>query len=92
MATRSSILDPRYVEMVARLRAARRRLGMSQRQLAARIRRPQSYVSKVETCERRLDVLETLELCQALGLSLDDVIPEGLRTSEHRVRHRREAG
>ena len=36
--------------------------------------KPQSYVAKIEGCERRLDVLEVVELCQVLGVSASEMI------------------
>lgn len=65
--------------MIARLRAERRRAKLSQRALARRVGRPQSYVSKAETGERRLDLIETLTLCEAIGVALDDIVPQDLR-------------
>lgn len=47
----------------------RKERGISQCDLAARLGRPQSFVSKFESGERRLDVVEFLEVCQALGTS-----------------------
>jgi transcriptional regulator with XRE-family HTH domain len=47
---------------------ARRESGLTQVQLAERLSRPQSFVSKVERGERRLDVVEFLELAQAIGI------------------------
>lgn len=56
--------------MRERLRAAlidvRKAQRVSQRELARRLRRPQSYVSKYECGERRLDVCELLEILEAL--------------------------
>lgn len=46
--------------------AARRRAGFTQQQLADRLERPQSFVSKYEKGERRLDVAEFLAILQAL--------------------------
>ncbi len=43
---------------------------MRQQDLAERLGVPQSYVSKFETGERRLDVLELRQVCGALGLPL----------------------
>ncbi len=47
---------------------ARSELGLTQVQLAGRLSRPQSFVSKVERGERRLDLIEFLEVAQALDI------------------------
>ena len=47
---------------------ARRGAGVTQEQLARRLNRPQSFVSKCENGERRVDVVELLEILQAIGL------------------------
>ena len=52
------------------LRWVRKDLQLTQTELARRLRRPQSYVSKYEIGERRLDVLELRLVCRALGFSL----------------------
>ena len=49
-------------------------LGLRQVDLAAKLGRPQSFVSKYESGERRLDVLELNEICKALHVSLTEVI------------------
>ncbi len=51
------------------LREARERAGMSQEELAERLGETQSFVSKCERGERRLDVVETWRFCEALGVS-----------------------
>jgi transcriptional regulator with XRE-family HTH domain len=48
--------------------AARKKAGLSQAQLAKRLAKPQSFVSKFERGERRLDVVEFRSVAQALGL------------------------
>lgn len=45
---------------------SRREAGLTQRELAERLKRPHSYVSKIETGERRLDVGEFVEIARAL--------------------------
>ena len=45
-------------------------------ELAARLRRPQSWVSKVENGERRIDVVEFLEVTEALGCPAVDILAE----------------
>jgi transcriptional regulator with XRE-family HTH domain len=52
------------------LKDLRRSQGLSQAALAERLGLPQSYVSKYETGERRLDFVETAVLCDALNTSL----------------------
>lgn len=56
------------------LREARTASGMTQSELASKLRRPQSFVSKFEQGERRLDVIEYLELCEALGIQASDLL------------------
>ena len=40
---------------------------MTQQQLADKLGRPQSFVSKIENSDRRLDVIEFIEVCRLLG-------------------------
>lgn len=49
-------------------------LGMRQVDLAVKLDRPQSFVSKYESGERRLDILELNEICKALHISMSEVI------------------
>jgi transcriptional regulator with XRE-family HTH domain len=48
---------------------ARKTAGLTQADLAKRLRRPQSFVSKYERGERRLDVVEFLEVTDAIGIA-----------------------
>lgn len=63
----SSLFGERYASVVAALAGARREAGMTQVELAERLNRPQSYVSKVERQERRVDVTEFIDWVSALG-------------------------
>jgi transcriptional regulator with XRE-family HTH domain len=47
---------------------------MTQVQLATHLKRPQSFVSKYENGERRIDLIEFLEIAAALGLDPTDFI------------------
>ena len=56
------------------LREARSEAGLTQSELSSRLGRPQSFVSKYESGERRLDLIELSEVCNALGISLQTFV------------------
>jgi transcriptional regulator with XRE-family HTH domain len=58
------------------LRRVRRREGLTQAELAKRLGQTQSFVSKCERGERRLDIVEVRAFCQALGIGLADFVTE----------------
>lgn len=80
-----TIHRPEYIELITRLRNARKFRHITQSQLANSLNKPQSYVSKIETCERRLDLIEAIEWCRALGISLYDVLPIEFKFSNERA-------
>lgn len=53
---------------------ARRAAGLRQEDVAERLNKTQAYVSKYEQGERRLDVAEMIEVCEALGLNPEQVV------------------
>src|SRR5215467_4941308 len=60
--------------LLALLRQIRVEAGMPQTELAKALRMPQSVVSKYESGERRLDLLELRQVCEAVGISLKDFV------------------
>ena len=48
--------------------------NITQEQLAQKLNRPQSFVSKYENCERRLDIIEFIEICKALNANPQDLV------------------
>ena len=50
------------------LRQSRQDAGMSQQKLAAKLKKPQSYVHKCEVAERRIDPPEFIDWCLACGI------------------------
>lgn len=56
------------------LRQVRSEAGLTQTDVAERVGQPQSFVSKYESGERRLDVLELRAVCSAMGVPLVDFI------------------
>jgi|ERR1700722_11405329 len=73
MATRARKLDKSvhsggqsaFCELMVK---ARKAAGLPQRELADRLHKPQSFVAKYEGGERRIDVVEFLVVCQAIGV------------------------
>ncbi len=69
-----TIYHPKYILLVGKLIDERKSIGMTQAELAKKLGKHQSYVAKVEVCERKLDVMEFVEWCQALGLPAGQLI------------------
>jgi transcriptional regulator with XRE-family HTH domain len=58
------------------LKKSRQDKGIRQVELAEKLGVPQSFVSKYEAGDRRLDVLELRQVCNAIGISLQKFIQE----------------
>ncbi|HYL87707.1 MAG TPA: helix-turn-helix transcriptional regulator [Burkholderiales bacterium] len=56
------------------MRAARKAAGLTQQNLAKKLRRPQSFVSKYEKAHQRLDVVEFVEVSRALGVDPSEAL------------------
>ena len=63
-----SVLTGKYEQFRGLLVEARKKAALSQAQLAGKLSRPQSFVSKYERGERRLDVVEFELVADALGI------------------------
>lgn len=62
--------------MLQLLKSKRIDKRITQEQLASRLGVGQGIVSKIETHERRLDVIELREICLALGISFPEFVTE----------------
>ena len=65
-----TIHSPEYAIFLRLLRQTRERQEVTQEQLAERWGTTQSFISKCERGERRIDVLELRSFCRAMGISL----------------------
>jgi transcriptional regulator with XRE-family HTH domain len=63
-----SLHTPEYEYFRSLLVTAREAAGLTQAQVSKKLGRPQSFVAKYEGGERRLDVLEFIQVCNALGV------------------------
>ena len=62
------IYDLGYRRMVGTLKATRKAHGLTQAEVAATLGVCRTWVSKVESCEVGLDLLDLLRLCRVYGL------------------------
>jgi transcriptional regulator with XRE-family HTH domain len=80
----SSGLSAKDREFLRLLTEARKSAGVTQLGLSERLSRPQSFVSKYERGERRLDVVEFVEVAQAMGADPIGIIRALLAFSSER--------
>ena len=69
-----------YKTLIDWLTSQRLLAGLTQAQLAERLQRPQSFVSKFENGERRLDVIESIQICKVLEIdphAMIDILMKG---------------
>jgi len=69
-----SIFTPDQEALQLVLRQLRLGGGLRQEALADRLSEPQSFVSKYESGERRLDLIELRQVCKALGVTLLELV------------------
>ncbi|MGD0411047.1 MAG: helix-turn-helix transcriptional regulator [Verrucomicrobiota bacterium] len=69
-----SLRSPESEKLAALLRSVRSESGLTQAEVAKRLKMPQSFVSKYESGERRVDLVELRHICKALGISLADFV------------------
>ena len=71
---RKSSFSAEYKLFCRLLREAREKAALTQEDVAKRLSRPQSYVSKYESGERRLDVIEFLRVVKVLRVGPDEIL------------------
>ena len=69
-----TLRSPGHLALIAALKQARTEAGLTQSQLADRLKRPQSFVAKYENGERRIEVVELVQIANAIGCDPCEVI------------------
>lgn len=69
-----TIYTDEYAAVLRLLRQAREETGLTQVALAEALGQSQSFVSKAERGDRRLDIIQLRTICGALGVSLADFV------------------
>lgn len=80
-----SVFTEDYRRFLGLLVDARKKAGVTQAELAEALARPQSYVSKFERGERRIDVIELLDIAAALRTDPCDLLKKLQRRRSKRV-------
>ncbi|HGH1346074.1 helix-turn-helix transcriptional regulator [Acinetobacter nosocomialis] len=70
----SSIHDPRYIGLIKCLIKMREERKVTQVQLAASLKKHQSYVAKIENLDRRIDLIELKDWLKALNIEFSEFI------------------
>ena len=78
-----------YVAVGRALAEARERAGLTQQELARRLRKPQSFVSSYERGQRRVDILELLRIVDVLASDPIEVVREIVRRAKLPTRRKR---
>jgi transcriptional regulator with XRE-family HTH domain len=68
--------SPRHRALITALAKARYAAGLTQRELAAKLKRSNSFIWKLEAGERQLNVLEFIEIARTLGVKPSDLIAQ----------------
>jgi len=71
---KKALYERSYAAFTELLKEERKKAGLTQAKLARKLRRPQSYVSKYERGDRRLDVVEFLEVARAIGFDPNEFL------------------
>ena len=66
-----SIYSKEYRKVVERLKKAREEVKLKQTEVAKKLSRPQSYISKIERGEPRIDIMELKKIADIYKKSLD---------------------
>jgi transcriptional regulator with XRE-family HTH domain len=65
-----SIYSKEYKNIIERLKIARLNAGLRQEDVAVKLKKPQSYISKIERGERRVDAAELKGLAKIYGKNI----------------------
>lgn len=74
IGTMASVYSDEYQRVISALKKARKEKGITQAQLAEALGKPQSFIAKVESGERRLDVVEFVHLARLVDADVQRII------------------
>lgn len=77
-----TLRSPGHLALMAALKQARLDAGLTQTELADRLERPQSFVAKYENGERKVEVVEFVQIVSAIGCDGCGIM-DAIRRAEH---------
>ena len=78
----ATIRTKRHKQLVEAILAERKQAGIRQIPLAKKLKRSQTWIARIESGERRIDVVEFLELADAIGFDAPAMLAMLARTQK----------
>lgn len=78
-----TITSDKYLQLISWLKSSRERQNLTMRDVAILIDEPHSFIGKIESAERRLDIYEYVNYCAALNIDPS----EGMSILDSQFRH-----
>ena len=69
-----TIYAKEYRAILKKLKKARNKSGLTQTEIARRLGKPQSFISKIENGERRLDIIELKKITKLYKANINDIL------------------
>jgi len=66
-----TIYSKEHKHLIERLKRARKEVGLDQEQVAKRLKKTQSYISKIESGQRRVDIVQLKEFARIYKKSIN---------------------
>jgi NAD(P)-dependent dehydrogenase (short-subunit alcohol dehydrogenase family) len=79
LTTSIAATSPRHRALIAAIVEARQATGLSQREFAKKLRRTNNFVWRIEAGERKVEVLEFIEIAKAAGIEPDELMRRVMR-------------
>ena len=88
---RKTIFSDEHMRIVRRLRQLRLAAGLTQTDVAKRMRKPQSFVARMESGQRRIDVIELSYVAEIYGCTLADIVRDSASVETVKKKRQRTA-
>jgi len=74
MTKTKSIYTKEYREIISKIVHIRKKHGLTQVDIARMLNRSQSYISKIENCQIRIDLIQLKELTELLNINIQELL------------------